>query len=858
MIPTGAFLAEMDATTKQPTVAEKFAAIWEKKNAKAARAGGVSLMALSLAACGSSSTTTTVTETEEEVVETPVETTPVVVDTDGDGVADADDAFPNDATETVDTDGDGIGDNADEYPSDATNTPPGTTFELTTAANVFEGGAGNDTFTATNLTLTNADTIRGGDGDEDTLTLTSAAAPASAASIQGVEVINVVSTMLAGDGVTAFDADSTTGATINVSIDRFGNDGAVTIANVEGNAVVAGTDVDNLTLTDVGTTSVDAGEATTLTIDTDTLAAGQTVTITANADLTAELTSDNAAGDTFVINGAVEVDLVGSTLGATDTITAADATIASAELATAATMTAAVAIVDVTTAVNVAEWTVGDTQISVAGGFDIDNAQNDSSYTVNLAQTGLTEIDGEAGQTGAVNINTAFDLTGVTTTIFTDTVINVSDDVSTGTITATDTITLAGTGDVTVGDTATATTLDASGLTGDLTLTLNTGALVDVLGSTGATTYTTIAAANTFTGQDGDDDVTTGTLTARMAAQMGGGDDTLTLVATGAGTSVVTAGMGAGDDTIEFGAYDDTLVADGGDGTDTLLITTGDNLSAQTVTLTNVENISVQDAAGAAVVAQTMTLNAAQAASVDAITILAPTNGAASDDTLAVTVAAGAAETSIDVSGLTVASAVTFVLNGTNAVTTSVVGSSSADTIDAGTAAETITGGAGDDSFVFADSDSTEASMASITDYTGAAAAGDNDTLTIGTTTVLADATEDVSAVGTIFSTTTGTVNAIVTDGMMTLSGLAADVALANTLAEMIDIAEAKIAGTTVTAGVDVVALAFEFDGNTYVIEGTETGAGTNSYTTTTVLELAGVTGMTMDSTAAADTILIA
>ena len=43
----------MDASSKQPTLAEKFAAVWEKKNAKAARAGGVSLMALSLAACGS-------------------------------------------------------------------------------------------------------------------------------------------------------------------------------------------------------------------------------------------------------------------------------------------------------------------------------------------------------------------------------------------------------------------------------------------------------------------------------------------------------------------------------------------------------------------------------------------------------------------------------------------------------------------------------------------------------------------------------------------------------------------------------------------------------------------------------------
>ena len=59
MISTGAFQTEMDASNKQPTLAEKFAAVWEKKNAKAARAGGVSLMALSLAACGSDDSTTT-------------------------------------------------------------------------------------------------------------------------------------------------------------------------------------------------------------------------------------------------------------------------------------------------------------------------------------------------------------------------------------------------------------------------------------------------------------------------------------------------------------------------------------------------------------------------------------------------------------------------------------------------------------------------------------------------------------------------------------------------------------------------------------------------------------------------------
>jgi len=41
-------------------------------------------------------------------------------DDDGDGVANAVDAFPNDPMEWVDTDGDGVGDNADAYPNDPT------------------------------------------------------------------------------------------------------------------------------------------------------------------------------------------------------------------------------------------------------------------------------------------------------------------------------------------------------------------------------------------------------------------------------------------------------------------------------------------------------------------------------------------------------------------------------------------------------------------------------------------------------------------------------------------------------------------------------------------------------------------
>ena len=43
-------------------------------------------------------------------------------DTDGDGLGDNADAFPNDPNEKVDSDGDGVGNNADAFPTDPSET----------------------------------------------------------------------------------------------------------------------------------------------------------------------------------------------------------------------------------------------------------------------------------------------------------------------------------------------------------------------------------------------------------------------------------------------------------------------------------------------------------------------------------------------------------------------------------------------------------------------------------------------------------------------------------------------------------------------------------------------------------------
>ncbi|MEC9194725.1 MAG: choice-of-anchor V domain-containing protein, partial [Candidatus Thermoplasmatota archaeon] len=50
------------------------------------------------------------------------EVTILDIDSDGDGVLDGQDAFPDDASETADSDNDGVGDNADAFPLDGTET----------------------------------------------------------------------------------------------------------------------------------------------------------------------------------------------------------------------------------------------------------------------------------------------------------------------------------------------------------------------------------------------------------------------------------------------------------------------------------------------------------------------------------------------------------------------------------------------------------------------------------------------------------------------------------------------------------------------------------------------------------------
>jgi Ca2+-binding RTX toxin-like protein len=164
MISTGAFLSEMDASNKQETISEKFVRAWEKKNAKAARAGGVSLMALSLAACGGSSSTTTTTSTDT-------------------------------STDTT-----------------TTTTPTAQTLNLTaaTAGDDLVGGDGDDTFVGASAgRFQNADVLTGGAGSDTLDTKITGDVTATIDEIETIILDAIATASLQGTGVSA-DATSVT------------------------------------------------------------------------------------------------------------------------------------------------------------------------------------------------------------------------------------------------------------------------------------------------------------------------------------------------------------------------------------------------------------------------------------------------------------------------------------------------------------------------------------------------------------------------------------------------------------------------------------------------------------------------
>jgi hypothetical protein len=606
MISTGAFQTEMDASNKQTTLAEKFAAVWEKKNAKAARAGGVSLMALSLAACSSDSdevevAVAAVVEAVTDAAETAAETTTV--------------------TEAVEEVAE-----VEEVVEVVVETPVGNLFNMTplddvasstTAVNGaiqsdfrFTSIAGGDTVNGITASIQANDTLLDpSTTDADVINITSTGAM-NAMTAVSIETANVT---MASGAATAVFTNFTGLSAVNVSGSVAG-----TVTNA-GTATIASNDYTRI-LTVEADLSGTAALSTSNTIDMSisgasygTTVATQSVLLIDNTDAgtdtveTLNIASNGSAANVFYLNASADTDFeavnITGSAGATVRMDHADAT---GITIAAATNTGDVDLsIDrqgaTTTATNLLNVGGAETitlRDSTAGGdtANLTGVASGQSIVLSTDFTGATiSMAGAARTAQAATITVELDNSTASTDVdiagnldIQDTAtINIISNGNPSTATAgtvenaftlvgdASTVTL--TGDTQIdatlnidsagatGLTARAVSVDASAMTGTayVELAAAASALVSytMVGTANSDELVANAAGSSLTGGDGNDTLTGGA----------GGDTILggagiDAINAGAGTNTVT--VGAGVDTITFGDADIAVAA----GVDTITI----------------------------------------------------------------------------------------------------------------------------------------------------------------------------------------------------------------------------------------------------------------------------------------------
>jgi Ca2+-binding RTX toxin-like protein len=619
MISTGAFQTEMGASNKPEGISEKFVRAWEKKNAKAARAGGVSLMALSLAACGSSSTDTTTADT------TTTTTTTTVV--------------------TVD---------------------PAVSYALTTGIDSVAGGSGNDNIlggatSAATQTLNTLDSIDGGTGTDTLTAVIASNVTPGTLNVESYVVSATAASTLDLTGSTGITSFTNTGSSNTLTVTNIGGDVALTLAStadggtfnyvatavagtadaksvsvsgVSGGTLNMGTGVETLTVNSIGSANSLAGittSATSLTITGDqnlTIAAAGELTqttvdasaatgkITLQSDATTAVTITGGSGnDSITADGSTAI-IETISLGAGDDTLIFDANLANTDVLNGGD--GADTLMGISA--NVVALTSATAATDNIDGFEtlrISNALG-ADLTMANVQDGLTTLRLDAGQTNRTVTMEAgaqtLDLRAAITTAITvnDTGVAITDSltvsnkaaatdlfntanlvtggfetvnfVGTGTGVATSqdfgvitlaadlggatTLNVSGSNSVTTTGAITAGTIDATGLTGIAALTMGAaGASVTSITGGGGNDTLMGDAASTISGGAGNDAITGGT--GNDTLNGGDGDDTIT---TDTGTDTVDGG--AGNDTVVLTATDASAndIVKGGDGTDTLTL----------------------------------------------------------------------------------------------------------------------------------------------------------------------------------------------------------------------------------------------------------------------------------------------
>jgi len=380
MISTGAFQEEMNASRKQETIAEKFVRAWEKKNAKAARAGGVSLMALSLAACGSSDDTTTTTTTTPTTPTTPV--------------------------------------------------TPAAHALTTSAAEAIVLDAGQDASglvhsTASKTTLNATDEISSVKGSGATFTMTDSTGADMTAAITGDVrnfdniIYNVDSLAVGGTAQTEIALTDFANAktyTFNNTYSGSIVDDLVLTGTTNGSKVTTSSDFGALKITPTAATSsveadMSAAANTLVVVNTaGNVIANATGTLNATATTSTQLVQLTSTGNQTVANATAAASLIATSTGGSVTVTDANsALLVNVNAAKGVTLTdvAAVTNLDVVAggAVSVTNTGAGDINVSTTG--TITTAGNINSTTGTFSGAGAHTILGNAIATMTVSGNGA-------------------------------------------------------------------------------------------------------------------------------------------------------------------------------------------------------------------------------------------------------------------------------------------------------------------------------------------------------------------------------------------------------------------------------------------------------------------
>ena len=666
-----------------------------------------------------------------------------------------------------------------------------------------------------------------------------------AADIDNVETINIsFGQRTAGspsDGIV--DASRISGATLVLRSGHRDFEGKATVNNLGNNKVVASTGIDELTVDGLTGGSVDGGRATTVMVTGLAGTANQikvagTVTLTnSTSDKTTLITSGTSkvtyitdANITTTVQGSgnlvLDMDNVSATTSIVNEKSSGTLTLDMTS-ASGATFDASNFEVDnilVGDAATAPDMPVKTTvSATVADGQEIDVVAALKQLTVTSDKDNASVIIDTDFNIDTLNVS---DDSGLSIDI---TVAKATEALVIGTLTAgSNSVTLRGSGDVTVTNTD-ASTIDASGLSGDFTLTTptHTGKFT-FIGARGTNTVVVANVVNDYNGGGGTDNIdATAVTTGTLDFELQGGNDTVTLGGT------AESGM--------------IVAIDGGSGTDIIVLKDGTDLrNIGTFALRDVERFELANITVGTDTVDTVGVTfAGSQLSGESYTILT----AEADDMATLNVTANAGST--DLSRLILQKIDTVVLTG-NSNNETLIGNSTDDTITSGGGMDQITGGRGNDTFTFlAATDSTPTAMTKISDYRASDAMNnkESDTIDLSNATIAVNlaASEAKNVAGAADSSDASEgddIIALIDDGILTLFGLNRD---------RIDTLSEWIAVLAEVSDVRSNNAAFQFGGNTYLA--TISSSVDNIF----IVELTGVTGITAIDTSAADnTILIA